>query len=60
MSGSNAFSPARDLTHKQPAAGPGMPAQLLFMCTHKGGRAGAEMRGRIPMRCAACVAGSKK
>lgn len=50
------FSPHKDLTHKQPAAGPGMSAQLLFMCSHKGGRAGALMRGRVPMKCAACVA----
>ncbi len=59
MSGSNAYSPARDLTHKQAAAGPGMSVQLLFMCHHKGSRVGAEMRGRIPFRCAACVAKEK-
>jgi hypothetical protein len=59
MSGSNAYSPARDLTMKQPAAGPGMSAQLLFMCQHKGGRTGALMRGRIPYRCANCVAKDK-
>ena len=58
------FSPHKDLTHKQPAAGPGMSAQLLFMCgtakePHKGGRTGALMRGRVPMKCAACVAKGK-
>lgn len=53
------FSPHKDLKHKQPAAGPGMSAQLLFMCSHKGGRAGALMRGRVPMKCAACVAKGK-
>jgi hypothetical protein len=56
---SNVYSQARDLTHKQQAPGPGMSVQLLFMCSHKGGRVGAEMRGRIPMRCAACVAKGK-
>lgn len=60
----NTFSPARDLTHKQPAAGVGMSVQLLFMCgtakePHKGGRTGALMRGKIPLRCPACVAKGK-
>jgi hypothetical protein len=52
----NTYSNARDRTHQQPARGEGIPPLLLFMCNHKGGRTGAEMRGRIPMRCAACVA----
>lgn len=57
MSGSNAYSPARDLTAKQPARGEGMAITLKFMCNHKGIRLGAEMRGRIPWKCAACVKG---
>ncbi len=64
MSGSNAYSPARDMTAKQPASGGGMDMRLQFMCgpahaQHKGYRAGSLMRGRIPMRCAACVAKDK-
>jgi hypothetical protein len=56
MSGSNAYSTARDITHKQPAAGAGIPALLLFIgCGHKGGRTGSVMRGRLPMWCASCA-----
>jgi hypothetical protein len=60
VSGSNAYSTARDVTHRQAKAGPGIPALLLFMCgtakdPHKGSRTGAQMRGKLPMRCAACV-----
>jgi hypothetical protein len=60
MSGNTAFSPARDLTAHQPKAGAGIPALLMFIrCGHKGGRAGALMRGRLPMLCAACVKAAK-
>ena len=56
MSGSNAYSPQRDLTHKGVSLSPGLPITLSFVrCSHKGGRAGALMKGRIPYLCAACV-----
>ncbi len=60
MSGSNAFSPARDLTALQPAGGGGMDMRLYFVaCGHKGLRAGALLKGHMPYRCAACVAKDK-
>ncbi len=57
MSGSNAFSPARDLTALQPKPGPGMNCDRLWLCGHKH-RAG-KMRGKLTLRCAACVAKEK-
>jgi len=59
MSGSNAYSTARDITHKRVHPGVGLPITLAFMCGHKGLRGGAEMRGRIPWRCAGCVGKGK-
>lgn len=56
---SNTYSSARDRTHQLQAPGAGVPITLMFMCGHKSGRTGALMRGRIPMRCAACVAKGK-
>ena len=53
MSGSNAYSPARDLTAKQAKTGGGMDMRLLWLCGCKS-RLGT-FRGRIPWKCAACV-----
>jgi len=35
-------------------AQPSLPQPLLWMCGHKGPRAGGYFRGRVPMRCPAC------
>lgn len=43
-----------DLTMRQPQAGVGMCHKLRFLCNHKGERAGALFRGKLPMLCAAC------
>ena len=56
----NRLSSARDMTAVQPMPGVGHGSTALLFaapdCQHKGMRLGAEMRGRIPWRCAACVA----
>lgn len=56
----NRLSSVRDVTAKQPGPGVGHGSTALLFaapdCQHKGHRLGAEMRGRIPWRCAACVA----
>ena len=56
----NRFSPERDRTAQQYAVPGGMDQRLLFMCgtadnAHKGDRAGAQFKGSIPWKCAACV-----
>ena len=38
-------------------AQPSLPQPLLWMCGHKGPRAGGYFRGRVPMRCPACNKG---
>jgi len=48
-----------DLTAKQAHPGGGMCSKLLFMCGHKASSTGGQMRGRVPMRCAACVGAGK-
>ena len=49
-------SPA-DLTMKRSPGGGGLQITLSFLkCGHKGARAGAQMRGHMPWRCASCVA----
>lgn len=57
----NRHSATRDLTATTRHALPTMAPQLLFLCSkanepHKGYRPGALFRGKVPMRCAACVA----
>jgi hypothetical protein len=44
----------RDLTGRQPARGPGMAIDRLFLCGHKGQAKGAFVRAGIGMRCANC------
>jgi hypothetical protein len=44
----------RDLTGNQPARGPGMAIDRLFLCGHKGQSKGAFVRAGIGMRCANC------
>ena len=44
----------RDMTGHQPARGPGMAIDRLFLCGHKGQAKGAFTRGGIGMRCANC------
>ncbi len=45
----------RDLTGKQPARGPGMAIERLFLCGPKGQSKGAFVRAGIGMRCANCL-----
>jgi hypothetical protein len=49
----------QDLTMRQAPAGVGMCHKLLFMCSHKGERAGALFQGKLPMLCPACNAKEK-
>lgn len=49
------YSAKRDLTASLRIAVPTGPLLMLAMCGHKTVRAGAEMRGRIVWRCAACA-----
>lgn len=44
----------RDMTANQPARGPGMVIDRLFLCGHKGQTKGAFVRAGIGLRCAAC------
>ena len=47
----------RDLTMRVGSSPVPADNRLLFVaCSHKGMRAGSQMRGRVPWRCAACVA----
>ena len=47
----------RDLTMRVGSSPVPADNRLLFVaCQHKGMRAGSQMRGRVPWRCAACVA----
>lgn len=54
MSGSNAYNSARDRTAQQPQSGIGMDTRKQWMCGCKS-HAG-KFRGRMPWRCAGCVA----
>ena len=54
------FSPENDRTGQQAAVRYGMDYRLRFMCNHKGDRAGAQFKGSIPWKCAACVKGPEK
>jgi len=40
-------------------AQPSLPTPLLYLCGHKGIRAGAFFRGGLPMRCPACAAAAR-
>ena len=44
----------RDMTLHQPARGPGMVIDRLFLCGHKGQTKGAFVRAGIGLRCANC------
>lgn len=52
-------SPA-DVSMKRSKPGVGMHITMAFMCGHKGMRSGALMRGRMPWRCAHCVAAKEQ
>ena len=55
----NRTSSVRDLTMRVGSSPVPADNRLLFVaadCQHKGMRAGSQMRGRVPWRCAACVA----
>lgn len=49
-----------DLTAKIPAGGGGMDLRLLYLCNHKGLRAGGKFLGNIPRVCPACNAKEQK
>ena len=52
----NRTSSVRDLTMRVGSSPVPADNRLLFVsCQHKGMRAGSQMRGRVPWRCAACV-----
>jgi len=45
-----------DVSMKRSPSGGGLQITLSFLkCGHKGARAGAQMRGHMPWRCASCV-----
>lgn len=44
----------RDMTLHQPARGPGMHIDRLFLCGHKGQAKGSYVRAGIGLRCAKC------
>jgi len=51
-------SPRADLTATQRGPQPTPPEvhhRRFIFCPHKGSTTGAYMRGKLPMRCAACV-----
>ena len=57
----NRTSNVRDLTMRVGSSPVPADNRLLFVaCQHKGMRAGSQMRGRVPWRCAACVAVRKE
>ena len=56
----NRTSSVRDLTMRVGSTPVPADNRLLFVaCSHKGMRAGSQMRGRVPWRCAACVQKAK-
>ncbi len=57
----NLHSNARDVTAVIRQAQPTPPTAhyLAWLCGHKGPRLGGHMRGRLPMKCAACVEKAK-
>ena len=50
----NNHSSTRDLTAVVRSAQPTPQMLLAYFCGHKGLRAGALFRGKLPMRCPAC------
>jgi hypothetical protein len=48
------YSPTRDLTSTVRMTTPTGPHLLLFLCSHKGLRAGSHIRGRLLLRCPKC------
>ena len=52
----NRFSSVRGNTATVRMAQPSAPLMLLYLCEHKGLRAGGFFRGQLAMRCPACNA----
>lgn len=51
------YSATRDLTSTLRVTVPTGPHPLLYLCGHKGLRAGGVLRGRLLLRCPKCAKG---